>query len=152
MKNQCVVFRFSISFRCGTWLSFRWIVRMKPLSDFFFEPNVKDMGPDMVSLCVLLCRYFESLYVLSHEFVEILIFHSNRSVFVLFTCHRRPPFLNRSRSPVPLRWIQKMETFESYCGLLVNNITHCVWLFIYIYFMLLILKFLQVAYKAMFTW
>lgn len=40
---------FQLSFRSSSWSSFTRIVRMKPLSDFFFETDVKDMGPDMVS-------------------------------------------------------------------------------------------------------
>lgn len=67
---------------------------MKPLSDFFFETDVKDMGPDMVSSMILYIRLMNLLAVLSHEITKILVFSSNRSVFVLFTCHRRPPFVN----------------------------------------------------------
>lgn len=66
---------------------------MKPLSDFFFETDVKDMGPDMVSFMVLYGRLDKLDAVLSHEVTEFLVFSRNRSVFVLFTCHRRPPFL-----------------------------------------------------------
>lgn len=66
---------------------------MKPLSDFFFESDVKDMGPDMVSFMVLYSRIYNLVPVLSHEVTEFLVFSRNRSVFVLFTCHRRPPFL-----------------------------------------------------------
>lgn len=66
---------------------------MKPLSDFFFETDVKDMGPDMVSIMVLYRRLDKLVAVLSHQIAKFLVFSSNRSVFVLFTCHRRPPFL-----------------------------------------------------------
>lgn len=40
---------------------------MKPLSDFFFETDVKDMGPDMVSYVVLIDAEFNTATILSHE-------------------------------------------------------------------------------------
>lgn len=47
---------------------------MKPLSDFFFETDVKDMGPDMVSFMVSYNRIKDLIVVLSHEVKEILFF------------------------------------------------------------------------------
>lgn len=68
---------------------------MKPLSDFFFDTDVMDTGPDMVSFSALCYSFVDADIVLSHD-VEILwVFSRNRSIFVLFTCHRRPPFLIR---------------------------------------------------------
>lgn len=88
-----------------TWRSFGPIVRMKPLNDFFFETDVRNTGTDMVSYFDWKCRWIYLGLVLSHEFINFLFFLRNRFVFVLFTWHRRPPFLDSSEfccSPVTL--------------------------------------------------
>lgn len=74
-----VLFFSRQAFALRTWPSFRRTVRMKPLSDFFFDTDVKDMGPDMVSLFVIYWRILTKDVVLSHELTKITFFWATGS-------------------------------------------------------------------------
>lgn len=61
---------------------------MKPLSDFFFAPEVTDMGSDMVILCIIIFVKFNRYFQLGVKLFSVPGAQQVRVFFCLRTCVR----------------------------------------------------------------
>lgn len=74
----------------------RGLYAWNPWVTFFSKLMLRIWAPTWWVLWILSCRLFHRITVLSHEMTKFGFFLCNRFVFVLFTCHRCPPFLVRN--------------------------------------------------------